>query len=118
MSVEQRSVPRRRSAEPAMAALSKYVSLSCVVTDLSPKGARLRFGVAVSLPPRFDIALTRTGELLDVHLAWQSGREAGIQFGPTISERLADLIARLSSPAEAARIRMTGWRAWLLGPPP
>ena len=71
MLVEQRSLPRRRSSEPAMASLGKAVSMSCVVTDISRKGARLSFGVSVSLPPRFDICLARTGELLEVRLVWQ-----------------------------------------------
>ena len=116
MSNEQRSVPRRQSAEPAMAAFGKCVSMSCIVTDLSPKGARLSFAVPVSLPPRFEIDFSRTGERMEVHLVWQCDRVAGVQFGPTMSERLADLISRLPSPAIAARARMTGLRTWLIGP--
>ena len=118
MSVEQRSLPRRRSAEPAMAALGKFVSMSCTVTDISMRGARLSFGFAVALPPRFDLALTRTGELLDVRLAWQSGREAGVQFGPTISERLADFVSRLPSPVLATRTRVSQARTRWLSPRP
>lgn len=78
-----------------MAAFGKHVSMSCVVTDITATGARLRFGGGVSLPPRFDLALAKTGELLDVRLVWQRGRDAGVQFGPTIPERLRDFISRL-----------------------
>ena len=116
MPVEQRSLPRRRSSEPAMASLGKAVSMSCVVTDISRKGARLSFGVSVSLPPRFDICLARTGELLEVHLVWQTGRDAGVRFGPNISDRLTDLILRLPASVDAARSRMDQVRTWLLGP--
>ena len=122
MSIELRTVPRRQSSEPAMAAFSKYVSVSCVVTDLRPKGARLSFGIPVSLPPRFTVAFVRTGEILDGHLVWQADRVAGVQFGSTISEQLGEFIshlpftkALLPSP-DSTLMRKEDFRAWLFGP--
>src|SRR5687767_10916838 len=97
MMIERRSVPRHQTAERATALFSANRTAPCVITDLSPKGARLGFGDMVELPQCFEIAFTKEPHRarLTVHTMWQHGRVAGVQFHPTIIEKMQALITRL-----------------------
>ena len=96
MFVDRRSVPRPQAAEPAKAILSAHRRVPCVITDLNEKGARLGFGDIVQLPKAFEIAVSDDPRRnLTVHTVWQHGRAAGVQFHPTMVERVRDLIVRL-----------------------
>ena len=96
MFVDRRSVPRPQAAEPAKAILCARHRVPCVITDLNEKGARLGFGDIIQLPKAFEIALGDDPKRsITVYTVWQHGRAAGVQFHPTMVERVRDLIVRL-----------------------
>jgi len=63
---------------------------SCIITDISTKGARLGLAADTALPLRFELEFFSTGQRVPVQLIWQRGPEAGVQFKlePTLLERL------------------------------
>ncbi len=93
---ERRAVPRIPTAERATAIVDGNAERACIITNLSPKGARLGFGVNTPLPLRFSL-LFADGTRVRCQRIWQRELVAGIQFEirPTFWERLARL-ARVS----------------------
>ena len=77
----------RRTAERVSTSLFGLMdfgeSLStCLVTDLSSKGARLRVSSAKALPARFTLRISRTGACHYAGLRWRNGDEVGVEFYP------------------------------------
>ena len=59
---------------------------TCLVTDMSEGGARLRVSPTKPLPAHFQLRLSRAGTTHIADLRWRSGEEAGVEF------RAADLL--------------------------
>jgi hypothetical protein len=94
--LERRAVPRIPTSERATAIVDGDAKRACIITDLSPKGARLGFADNTPLPPRFSLVFAG-GTRVRCQRIWQRELVAGIQFEirPTLWERLARL-ARVS----------------------
>lgn len=56
-----------------------YSALDCVVLDLSPEGARLRFGSMLGLPDRFELRLDN-GLAYPAVVRYRTAEVAGISF--------------------------------------
>ena len=88
--VERRAVPRQSTNERGLIILAGNGTRACIVTDLSPKGARIGLGTDTPLPLRFEIQFPKSGRRVPAQLVWQRGLIAGVQFAikPTWSKRL------------------------------
>ena len=53
--------------------------LDCIIVDLSPRGARVRFGSASALPMNMSVKLP-DGTSYDAVRRWVRGEEAGLEF--------------------------------------
>lgn len=83
---ESRSRTRGRTLKGAKAVFNKRASvLDCVIRDMSPKGARLRFGAPVELPDELELLLASEGRFLPIRVAWRRGREVGVEFESEMS---------------------------------
>jgi PilZ domain len=78
-------VDYRRSAGRVATSLLALIdcgdnSSTCLVTDMSNGGARLRLSPTQPLPARFQLRLSRAGTTHIADLRWRSGEEAGVKF--------------------------------------
>ncbi len=83
-------VDYRRSAERVTTSLLGLMDFgdsvsTCLVTDMSEGGARLRVSPTKPLPAHFQLRLSRAGTTHIADLRWRSGEEVGVEF------RAADL---------------------------
>ena len=78
---ERRRASRREVREPAIVLLSADVGIDCVITNISPRGARLEFDNVTPLPPVFKLRCPRSGRSLRVHQVWHRERAIGVSFG-------------------------------------
>jgi hypothetical protein len=87
--VERRSLPRRPAREQATAIVAGTTKRGCVISDLSPRGARLGFGAEAPLPLRFELVFS-SGRRVNAQLIWQRDMTAGVLFDlrPTLGQRL------------------------------
>jgi PilZ domain len=53
---------------------------TCLISDMSATGARLRVSASKWLPEHFDLYLPRYGTTHRVELRWRQGDEAGVAF--------------------------------------
>ncbi len=60
--------------------LTEWLSVSCVVRDISPGGARLEFDDPIYLPSAFRLCIVSAELTIPAVPAWQRRREAGIRF--------------------------------------
>jgi PilZ domain len=100
-------VDYRRSAERVATSLLALIdfgdsSSTCLVTDMSNGGARLRVSPSKPLPARFQLRLSRAGTTHFVDLRWRSGEEAGVKF------RAADLLRLPQRPSWRTRNNTRG----------
>ena len=88
--VERRSVPRQATQARAIAIVNEGVRRGCILSDLSPYGARLVFGAMAPLPLRFELELPGK-RLVKVQLIWQRKLAAGVRFNKPLAiwERIA-----------------------------
>lgn len=77
---ERRRTPRKSVSEPAAVKLHAETQASCVITNISDVGARLRFRKTIAVPDQFELHCTRSGRSWWVNLVWQSDRSAGVRF--------------------------------------
>lgn len=57
-----------------------WVSVDCIVRDISPGGARLEFLEPVNLPKEFRLYIVSADLTLPAAGVWQRRNEAGIRF--------------------------------------
>ena len=55
-------------------------ALECVVKNFSAGGARLSFGEAMAVPPRFDFRIGQDGGWYPAAIKWRKGNEIGIGY--------------------------------------
>jgi len=78
---DRRAVPRRRVLKEALVVFNKGQStLSCLVTDISENGARLRMPFSTALPRRFVLLIKSDGVARPVLHVWSTLREVGVRF--------------------------------------
>lgn len=54
--------------------------VSCIVTDISVGGARIKLEGACALPEMIKLKLVLTGETRRARVAWQRDKAAGLSF--------------------------------------
>lgn len=78
---ERRRSTRRRTYLGGQAAFEKpSVTDECVVRDLSPEGARIRFSGSTPIPDAFVLTIHGGGEARLARIVWRDGRQAGVAF--------------------------------------
>ena len=55
-------------------------ALSCLIRDLSDKGARIIFSDTVTLPHMFDLYIPQRDQTLRAKVRWRHGDEVGLAF--------------------------------------
>jgi hypothetical protein len=77
----------RRSARRAKSFLRGFVyvsrkrgALSCLIRDLSEKGARIIFSDEVTLPAEFELYIPQREQTLRAHVQWRKNDEIGLGF--------------------------------------
>ncbi len=77
---DRRSERRHKVFKEGKVLLTEWVSVSCVIRDISPNGARLEFDGPVFLPSEFQLRIVAADLVIPAAPAWQQRGEAGIRF--------------------------------------
>lgn len=78
---ERRVVERRRSFKGGLLRFNGgYGALECVVRNFSAGGARLSFGEAMAVPPRFELKVGHDGGWHGAAVKWRKGNEVGVAY--------------------------------------
>ncbi len=77
---DRRRERRKRVLKEGKLMLTEWVSVRCMVRDISPGGARLEFDGPVDLPNAFHLCLVTADLTIPAVPAWQRRDEAGIRF--------------------------------------
>ena len=83
---EQRSAPRRRVRQRAVAILRPGAHVDCTLVDTSETGARLMFHTRVILPKKFRLYLIVAERQVDVSVVWQRGTLAGVRYATRVPQ--------------------------------
>jgi hypothetical protein len=78
---ERRTAVRQRVYKGASIAFNNgYSVLECVVKNRSDQGARLAFGDALGVPPRFALQVAGEEEQRQAEVRWRGEREVGVRL--------------------------------------
>lgn len=77
---DRRRERRHRVLKEGKVMLTDWVSVNCVVRDISPGGARLEFEGPVYLPSEFQLCIVSAELTIPAVPAWQRRGEAGVRF--------------------------------------
>ena len=78
---EKRKAIRQKSFTAAHLQFNRGNSTyEALVRNVSAKGAKLRFGELIELPPQFEIKVGSSGSYHKAHVAWRHGYEVGVAF--------------------------------------
>lgn len=77
---ERRRERRQKILKEGKVMLTEWVSVNCIVRDISPGGARLEFEGPVYLPSEFRLCIVSADLTIPAIPAWQRRGEAGIRF--------------------------------------
>jgi len=78
---ERRNAGRRKSFLRGLVYFdNKHGALSCLVRDLSDKGARIIFSESVTVPETFDLHILQKNQTLRAKVTWRRGDEIGLDF--------------------------------------
>lgn len=79
--MERRASPRQRSFLGALVAYDRRRgTMSGIVRNISPGGAKLAFSASVTLPAELDLVIRHTGLDTRARIVWRSGDEIGLAF--------------------------------------
>ena len=79
--LERRREARSRTVLGARAVFNeRFSTMDCRVRDISPSGARLRFGGPPVVPRWFELLLVECGERRRVERIWTAGQDMGVAF--------------------------------------
>ena len=77
---ERRTERRIKVLKEGKVMLTDCVSVDCIVRDMSPGGARLKFEGPVYLPVEFHLRIVSADLTIPATPAWQKQSEAGVRF--------------------------------------
>jgi hypothetical protein len=77
---DRRNERRLKTLKEGRVELGGDVSVSCVVRDISPAGARLEFEAPAELPGEFRLLIVSAELTIPASLTWQRRFEAGVRF--------------------------------------
>lgn len=77
---ERRKERRQKVLKEAKVLLTDWVSVDCLVRDISPGGARLQFKSPIFLPSAFQLHIVSADLTIPAAPAWQKREEAGVRF--------------------------------------
>lgn len=78
---EKRRAPRRRVLKQGLAVLHPPSgSIDVCIRDISDTGAKLQLNAEFALDKEFPLVVVAEKLLVQVRLAWQKGRMAGVEF--------------------------------------
>jgi uncharacterized small protein (DUF1192 family) len=102
---ERRSSKRSKSFLRGFVYVSrKQGALSCLIRDLSEKGARIIFSDTVTLPDVFDLYIPQRDQTLRAKVRWRHGDEIGLAFVGAEQSHSAD--TKLSETEMVQRVAM------------
>jgi hypothetical protein len=107
---ERRQAGRRKSFLRGLVYFdNKHGALSCLVRDLSDKGARIIFSENVTVPETFDLHILQKNQTLRARVSWRRGDEIGLDFPAKVAAakpRAAALVKRVTElEGEVASLR-------------
>jgi hypothetical protein len=92
---ERRTAPRQKTFLKGIILFNnRKSSADCVIRDLTDQGARLQFSAAIITPDVIELQIPNKDQILQAHVRWRKGDEAGISFD--------HVKAREAAPASAA----------------
>lgn len=101
---ERRSSRRTKSFLRGFVYVSREQgALSCLIRDLSEKGARIIFSDSVTLPHMFDLYIPQRDQTLRAKVRWRHGDEVGLAFAVPV-EHAPD--AKMSETEVVQRVAM------------
>jgi hypothetical protein len=59
---------------------NRRASIDCLVRDISPTGARLKFSAAVTMPEVVELYIPNKDEFYRAQVQWNRGEEIGVHF--------------------------------------
>ncbi len=78
---DRRRERRQRVLKQAqIVSLDPFLSVSCIIRDLSSQGVRLRIEAYFNVPKQFDLVFTSSALRKRVRKVWQNGMELGVEF--------------------------------------
>ena len=77
---ERRAAPRMAVLEPGYVSVSIGERATCLIVDVSDRGARIETDATTALPGHFQLACAASGRAWWVDLTWQRGKHAGVRF--------------------------------------
>jgi hypothetical protein len=102
--IEKRSEPRTRAHLFGRIVFGRDRSVcDCLVSDLSPRGARLSLAYTPGIPEEFELHIPSRGVVCQVFVTWRLRREFGVKFLSLSARAVGSAQRRSSSPAEAQR---------------
>ena len=107
---ERRQAGRRKSFLRGLVYFdNKHGALSCLVRDLSDKGARIIFSENVTVPETFDLHILQKNQTLRARVSWRRGDEIGLDFPAKVAAakpRAGALVKRVTElEGEVASLR-------------
>ena len=107
---ERRQAGRRKSFLRGLVYFdNKHGALSCLVRDLSDKGARIIFSENVTVPETFDLHILQKNQTLRARVSWRRGDEIGLDFPAKVAAakpRASALVKRVTElEGEVASLR-------------
>ncbi len=78
--MEKRQFPRQRTLLGARLVFGSNNAYDCVITNLSPKGARIRCSGSLSLPARMTLQIPAQGQNYHVNAIWKTHDGLGLSF--------------------------------------
>lgn len=105
---ERRDAGRRKSFLRGLVYFdNKHGALSCLVRDLSDKGARIIFSENVTVPETFDLHILQKNQTLRAKVTWRRGDEIGLGFAGAKAAAAAAAAAEAKPDAAALAKRVT-----------
>lgn len=77
---DRRRERRHRVLKEGKVMLTEWVSVNCVIRDISASGARIEFDRPTFLPSEFQLRIVAADLTIPAIPAWQEREEAGIRF--------------------------------------
>ena len=81
---ERRSAQRHRAFKGATLTFNRgYGALEGLVRNISPQGARLKFGDTSAVPSCFELRISGESRIRTAHVRWRTLTDVGVEFDHT-----------------------------------